>query len=564
MSSEHSHVVTASEVTYEVEVGGRRDPTPVALIIENVGDTPVENPRLTVNGRYDWYSREAMAAEVTRDCETDEEKAFALWRLFRETRYQMGNGDPSTLHPVRYLNVYGYGICGHTAAAFVSLCESAGLRARVYEIWHHTVSEVFYDGGWHMLDANAKYFYPTWDNRTVASVEQLEQDPSLVRRCFAPGKRPRLSFAQWYATSLDNYIEHGYDNQMYRDYSMAITLRPGEKLIRWWEPRGKFYGRGWRHTPVLYANGQIVYRPDLASEAFRESISRGGRNPFNMTSVAADGQQPRLHVLRKHDSVYGKPSSWWVDVRSPYTMVGGRLRARLHKGGSSRYDRLALTLSAGEGRLYRKRIWQADGAGNFELELDLNEHFQRENVPPIYRYGLQLEAMAAMGGDPPVQSGVDELELVTDIQVAPKSLPALSLGTNVVRYWDESEDGRRLRITFVYQEHDDNAPPEPPRPRRPADRATVASLTPTLSWESAKDSDGDEIADYYIMVSPNSKCIWPISANFEGSLGPVTEFAVPEGWLVPGQTYYWRVKAKDAYGYWGRWSPTRSFRCARG
>lgn len=569
MSSEYSHVVTASEETFEVEVGGRRDPTPVAVIIENVGETPIENPRLTVNGRYDWYSREAMAAEVTRDCETDEEKAFALWRFFRHTRYQMGNGDPSTLNPVRYLNVYGYGICGHTSAAFVSLCEAAGLRARVWEIWHHTVSEVFYNGAWHMLDANAKYFYPTWDNRTVASVEQLEKDPSLVRRCFAPGGRPRLTLAQWFATSMDNFIAHHYDHEAFRDYTMSVRLRPGEKLIRWWEPRGKFFGKGWRREPPRYANGQIIYKPDLASEAFLRSITRppgtrvGSGNPFNMTTIAADGQRPNLHVRRKHDSVYDCPSSWWVAVQSPYVIVGGRLRARLHKGGDSRYDRLSLQLSVGEGGFRRHTLWQAEGTGDFQVDLPLDEHFLREEFPPVYRYSLQVQAMAAYDAPTPVQTGIDELELVTDIQVAPESLPRLSLGRNQVRYWDESPEGRKVKITFIYEENHDNAPPEPPRLKRPADGATVRSLAPTLTWEPAHDPDGDPVTDYYIIVSPNPKCIWPVSANFEGSLGPVTRFAVPEGWLLPGATYYWRVRAMDAHGHWGRWSPIRSFRTPR-
>ena len=430
----------------------------------------------------------------------------------------------------------------------------------MYEIWHHTVSEVFYDGAWHMLDANAKYFYPNWDNRSAASIEQLEKDPALVRRVALPGKRPRTMIAQWYATSLDNYIEHGYDREMYQDYTMAVSLRPGEKLIRRWEPAGKFYGQGWRRTPTTYANGQIVYKPDIAGESFLEGIGARRLNPFNMATAAQDGQLPGLHGARKHDSVRDRASHWWVDVQSPYVIVGGRLRAALHKGGNSRYDTLTLSLSTGDGRTYRKQLWQAEGTGDFSVDLNLDEHFQREGVPPAYRYSLALQAMAAIGAAEPVQSGIDELELVTDIQVAPKSLPALSLGRNVVRYWDESGPGRSVRITFVYEEHENDPPPEPPRLKRARKKATVAGQALILSWAPAQSPDGDEAPDYYICVSPNPKCIWTISANFEGSLGAATEFAVPEGWLVPGRTYYWQVKAKSAQSPWGDWSPIRSFR----
>ncbi len=265
-------------------------------------------------------------------------------------------------------------------------------------------------------------------------------------------------------------------------------------------------------------------------------------------------------MLRKHDSVYDRPSHWGVDVRSPYVIVGGRLRAKLHKGGDSRYDQLAFRISVGDERLYRKELWRAEGAGDFDVELDLDEHLQREHAPAAYRYGVTLEAMAAIGAAEAVQSGIDELELTSDIQVAPRSLPRLGLGANVVRYWDESSDGRRVRVTFVYQQHEDNAPPGPPTLKAPADGRTVSNLTPTLVWEPTGHPEGDEIKSYSIIVSPNLRCIWPISANFEGPLGPVTRFEVPEGWLVPGQTYYWRLQAVDGGGKGSEWSPTRSFR----
>ncbi|MBT4503367.1 MAG: transglutaminase domain-containing protein, partial [Gemmatimonadetes bacterium] len=182
MSSEYCQTIEVPEVAYTVPVGGSRDPVNEAIIIENIGTADVVNPRVTVNGLYDWSSTERMAAEITRGCTTDEEKAFAIWRWVRGKRFQRSASDRSSLHPVRLFNVYGYGICGHTAAAMKALGLAAGVPTRVHEIWGHTISEFFWDDAWHVLDGNGQVFYPKRDNRTLASVDEVGDDPWISER----------------------------------------------------------------------------------------------------------------------------------------------------------------------------------------------------------------------------------------------------------------------------------------------------------------------------------------------------------------------------------------------
>ena len=56
-------------------------------------------------------------------------------------------------------------------------------------------------------------------------------------------------------------------------------------------------------------------------------------------------------------------------------------------------------------------------------------------------------------------------------------------------------------------------------------------------------------------------CNWPLSPNFDINIGSdKSEFQVPQGWLVSGQTYYWRVKARDDHGNWGKYSEIWEFR----
>ncbi|MCK5068813.1 MAG: hypothetical protein KAR16_15290, partial [Bacteroidales bacterium] len=76
---EYSQIIVVNDYTYEIEVDGSRDPVNETIIIENLGDSPLVNPRITVNGLYDWFDTETIALEVTRGCKTDKEKALAIW-----------------------------------------------------------------------------------------------------------------------------------------------------------------------------------------------------------------------------------------------------------------------------------------------------------------------------------------------------------------------------------------------------------------------------------------------------------------------------------------------------
>ena len=144
-TKEHSVIIEKPEGEYTVEVRGSMDPENLAIEIENLGDAAVPNPRMTVNGLYDWYDADSMVREITRDAKTDEEKALAIWQFVLYKRFQRSPDDRSALHPVRAMNGYGYGICGHTSAWMKCLLTAAGLKARVQEIWGHTISEAYYN-----------------------------------------------------------------------------------------------------------------------------------------------------------------------------------------------------------------------------------------------------------------------------------------------------------------------------------------------------------------------------------------------------------------------------------
>ena len=142
------------------------------------------------------------------------------------------------------------------------------------------------------------------------------------------------------------------------------------------------------------------------------------------------------------------------------------------------------------------------------------------------------------------------------------SLPSLAVGANNIVYRDETIGDRAVRITHGWEESSANRPPAaPPAPSSPAAGGKVDVGAPgRFAWESATDPDGHKIVDYHVQVSPRDDFAYPLSPNFDrltDSGDP--RWQVPEGWLVPGRTYFWRVRAVDEQGAWSNWSQPWQF-----
>jgi len=562
-----SKVISEPEAEYVIEVGGTLDPENVEITIENLGDTPVKDPRISVNSRYDWFDINSMVEEITAGCTTDEEKAVAIWEWVLWKRFQRSPHDESALHPVRALNCYGYGICGHTSSWIKAFCRAAGLQARVWEIAGHTVSEVFYNGGWHMLDGNVKVFYLARDNRTIASIAELEKDRWLIERTIhprdpwvrqddSPGRN--IQFVRYLITERDNWESDGYDYENKRPYSMSMTLKPGEKLLRWWEPvLGKFESPDKNPlVPQRYANGQLIWEPDLENVDLIDYIDV----VENVTTRAQDGQNPAIHIKHIQDyELYSRAARFALHIRSPYPAVGGRFWCRLIKEDASKGQASVFYghPGHGEGNLYTFR-W---GRGTQDIELDLYPNILKDM--PVYHYQIGFALKGSARADPPTQAGVDWFKSVTDFQVSPHSLPALSKGRNVIRYQDNSTGPRKVRITHKWREISDNtAPDRVTGVVSPKNSEEVNTLTPTLEWHAAKDPDkGDSVSDYQVIVSLRPDCRWPLSLSLYRSVGSaVCQWRVPESFLNPGTTYYWKVRARDSRGAVGQWGDVCNFK----
>ncbi len=586
---EHVEEITDGTHAYEVALGGTLDGfntleyldtyaackrlqskfEPNAyLLLENVGTTDVVGPRVVVEGRRDWYSVEAILAGVLEPGMSEAEKAIAVWAFTASHQVQCHENnrrvgppypDPAShpsrnefgerADPVKAANCYYCSGCSLSAANFVVLCRAAGLAARAVwmcspdEYATHCVGEARYDGDWHLFDPERRSFYLESDNRTIASYKTLHENPALAARtvdggCASPGMKTHAPDYEKF------YPPHAMPVEQWTS-TMSMTLRPGEQFLWRWDHEGKFRcgenPRNRGNLPYGLANGKMVYRPRLAPSTFWRGI-------VSAHNVAlARGEDGAMRI---QPEAAGTPARVVYKVASPYPIVGGLVGGKFFRKGEA--DRCRVCVAVRDGDWID--VWSADARGETEAYTAVDDALDPRPNPAIRRYYVKIELEAQAS---PEDAAVLAIYLESDVQMAATSLASLGVGANRVVYRDANVGPRRVRLTHGWRESSATRPPlAPAGPVAPSNggKAKPGSLE-KLAWRAAVDPDGEPIADYHVRVSPRADMLHPVAPNLDRIIESATpEWRLPEGWLVPGQAYYWQVRAVDAWGAWSDWS----------
>ncbi len=517
-------------------VRGMAPPTLISLKIANTGNGLVRNPRIIVNNQKNWYSATDIADEAIAGASTPREKAFAIWNFVRRNRYHWYPPERhvETADLVKLFNVYGYGFCDSGAYGVEGLYKKAGFwGGRTWLLAGHFIGEVYYENAWHMLDADLQVFYPARDNETVASVEECEQDGWLVRRVSGP------SIERLYTTTEDNWW---LGDRWSEAHTMAITLRPGESLTRYRTNWGKYHDNLYHQEPPVYSNGLLTYSPDLRSNTYRLGV----QVERNVESYMDSGTTPNLHIANPAETAL-----LICKIESPYVLVGGNIRVTWFRADEHAFCRCFFRKSEGAWN----ELATADLPGESTVEVDFSELLENGIDPSVYSYQIKWE----WGGAGKLDAGISDFVLTSEFQHSTNAMPTLLAGKNVLRVVTDETSAYQLGVELTYR-IDRRCPPESsPGPIFPLDGERVLDTAPELRWQPAYDPD-DDISQYYVIVSLDSQCRWPVSPLLETETsGGTPAFRVPDGWLNDGRTYYWRVRAMDSAGHWGAYSAIWSF-----
>jgi hypothetical protein len=591
----HVEEITAARQTYHIEMGGTLDEfnTPAYLVtyggstrleprfqpnkyllLENAGETDIINPHVVINGRRNWYSADDLLSSILKPGMSDKDKATAIFAFLVSHEVQAHDNnrrpgspfpDPASqpsrntfkerAEPIRSINCFYCGGCSLIAGNYVILARHAGLDARaewmcsLNSYANHCIAEVWYEGAWHMFDGDQRTYLLDRDNTTIASYETLHNNFDLANRTFDNG----------FATPKNhNYAE--YYKKFYPPHVMPVdqwlctmdmTLRPGEQFLWRWGNVGKFYvGDNVRNTgqvPYNLANAKLIYRPRLAGLGFWHGVLAGITIETVGTNEATACLQPMIPAT-KAQAVY--------KISSPYPIVGGLVSAQVRCRTAA--DSCAIYLSAHTNDW--KLVWKSEGAGESHPLVSLDEALKPNQPPMLNDYYIKFELT---GQEKPDDAQLSGICFESDLALSAMSLPSLSVGDNEVVYCDQSgAAGRKVRLTHGWTESSVSAPPQPPQQAlEPAAGAALdMDAVKLLRWAASTDPDGKGIAEYHVQVSQRPDMLLPLCNNFDRITGSSkAEWAVPQGFFSHGRTYYWRVRARNAWGAWSRWSDVWTF-----
>jgi len=491
--------------------------------LENVGSTDVVNPWLS-NGRDDYRSLESLVARAALPKMTDADKARALWWQEVQHRFHLEGDNDELLDPVKVFNVYGYNTCGNDSICLAGQWRKAGLKVAPARLVGHCATQVFYDNAWHLFDGDMQSIYLLRDNETVAGEQDLVRDHDLIRRTHTQGiLQPDNRPGDEWESSIYVFEGKVTGDRNSADSALNMTLRPGEAIVWLWGHLRpiKYHGPRPPRFPERLCDGRWEYRPDFAQPCWRAGAS----------TITAIRQQGGGLMAEE-----GKTGFVVWTMASPYVHVGGRLEV---EGQGMKFQ------ASWDGRAWR------------DVDRSLDDLFPPDG-PARYRYFLRCELS---GG-----ARLSRLRIVNDLQMAPLGLPGMGVGANALTYTDETRGARRVRIAHRWVERSASRPPTAPAgPVFPPSGGEAQGTAIAFRWRPASDPDGDAIADYHFELSGRADMKWPLSMSFAKLISRTADrghdrYALPgPGLLNPDTEYFWHIRAKDASGVWGPWSPTWSF-----
>ena len=429
-------------------------------------DASVVNPHVSTDKSVDCSTADRILRDLVKDDMTDEQKVLACFNWIRRLIYH-GDGIRKYAYNFHYLiNVLGNGSCGRQTTPLAMLLHKLGYRSQNWTRNGHHMMQVFYGGRWHCLDPHMNFYvYDRSKPPTIASIEQLQEDPTLAldavkegRACpgfLLCGDSPRVFAGR--SGRWKNYGEYpkGFHRPVVREPFGRITLRRGESYIRTWTP-GKhwFKKNSWMkdsapfhsctrrdrkdtvNWPLYEANaakvkygvayrhsgaGRIVYHPDLSTDHYLDAVVKQA----NLTL----GKIRESVGLRPVDR--SKPGEIIFSVNCPYAVTAGKVFARAVGEGAIR-----AAVSTDKGK-----TWQP------LKPLPTSFTYASEFVDPVNGsfdgYWIRLGTSG--------RTVISEVKLTTEFQLNPYSLPYLVPGRNVVRV-EAGSYGSPLTVKYEWGE----------------------------------------------------------------------------------------------------------------
>ena len=418
----------------------------------------VENPRVWTDRSVDCSTVDRILKSLIREGMTDDEKVLTIFNWIRRVIYHGDGPQAEAYNFFRMINVHGHGSCLRQTTPMWVLLKRLGYKCRGWATGGHHCIQVFYGEKWHLFDPHMNFYvYDRGNPRTIASIEQIKEDPTIAGQALKEGRAcPGFLLCgddiSTFATKdgwqdLGDFPESRKYTPVIEEPFGGIVLRRGETYVRTWMPGPYWYqkgspkkGEGPRHGcggrdrqdsvnwPLYephesngkyrhWGAGRLVYAPDLKTDHYADAVVdrknlSGGQGAL---APAQAGQDAEV--------------TWAVNC--PYVITAGELK--LSAAGEGR---LSAAVSRDKGKTWQPVELTAGGdkaTATFVAQVD--------GCFEGYWLRIAIPAKAILAG----------LELTSHFQLNPYSLPHLLPGKNVVSV-EAGRFGAPLAVTYQWAE----------------------------------------------------------------------------------------------------------------
>ena len=521
-----------------------------SVMIRNTGDNEIVNPRVSINGFRIPLTTAELLSSITLDSQDSLDRLLKIFysidRYSVHNDMSLGKWQDS---PLTFFVGYGAGMCEDRANIQRMLWDVLGHKSRGSWADNHTAFEVEDGGRVLHFDPDTQAYYLVHDNSTVASSQDIRDDPMLVQRAVhyrnyvkypisATDPEPNM----WYSSekiaalySIENHNILSSDAPVHEKFN--ILLRPGE-------------GYGWnsdkpKHLHPLFQDSSLsdVIR-DFTWET-RLDFSKAS-HLWAIRQADASGNPARDGVV-----TIDRNTAILLSYGHPFPMTGARIT--LLPGGNVSSDTL-IRLTITGGSYGQKEILDIPLNELISGNDSLSSCIQKFDYPV---HNLQIEITNTADNTSISLKGLS-IELYS--QATAYAFRSLKTGRNDLVYSDASEQ-RSVEVQV-------NAIPlnvtlpgfSAGTSFAPSDNNVVAEGDLAFSWPK---SDGADVKGYQIQISAFADMRYPLSPTFERmierndvieSRGSI-QYKLPwRGMLPVNRNLYWRVRPYRENLLAGRWS----------
>jgi len=538
-----------------------------AIWIRNVGESPIVNPRLTMNGFQTPLTTKELMDTVARDASSPMDRILRIFYTMTRyvTHYEKPNGD--AINPLGFFLNYGYGVCFDQMGIMAGLWDVAGFRWRFAHPMNHASAEVEepQQKKTVLLDTDFNAYYLKHDNWSVASVQDVRKDPMLVLRSTHEREYHRSPWqegdpivdmwgssekmASLYAVRQEEPLYQVTSGPQFNE-KFSIVLRAGESY-GWHSDRDRYHQSFKENPPIMNVSRELIWETDLD---LGKPHHRWFLDEKRIRKFGRAAQQPLLES--------GQP--WKIPYRMIFPILGIDLSltpdpdSPNQARGEETVLRIVLKTAAKSVTEDVPLAKVLEGAHSLDALL--------YRLPYPTRHVDVLISIKSKGKSRAKGLNVKGVKIRLICQSTAFAFRSLQTGQNQIVYTDTSAE-RNVSIEIETNPKTLALPRFSSESFSPSRGEKIAESALRFLWPAVPESDG--VVGYQWQVSAHPDMRYPLSPTFERLIygaflrhenGNVF-FELPwRGMLPVDQELFWRVRPYNTDNMAGDWSPIQSFK----